>query len=204
MDEQALINQVLSGDERAFEQLTRLHERQLFALSLQILQNRQDAEDVCVETFIRAFQHLRELRPQPSLAPWLRRTATNLCLSALRRRKTHREDLMPEVTVAIDYSDPAHEVSQRDDARYLRLCMEQMSPAERTMLTLRYVEDKSLEEVAELLGRPRSLLKVQLHRARKRLERLYTQLLSTPRTEVAARSEFLIASTHPTPEPKTL
>ena len=180
MDEQSLIDLALAGNDRAFEELTRRHERHIFSLCERILQNREDAEDACVETFVRAYENLRNLRAQPSIGPWLRRTATNFCISTLRKRPAPQDLVLTEFIPSDPSLNPCEQVSVQDDARLLRQCMDRMSAEDRTILMLRYLEDRTPEEIAELIGCSRAVLKVRLHRARHRLKRLYDRITLRP------------------------
>lgn len=145
--------------------------RELFALAYQYLRQRglshSDAEDLAQDTILATYRNLDGISPG-SLHAWVRVVARNKHLDLVRQRA--RIVTMPELTESADpHEDPlalAMATADRDATREL---IARLSPGHRRLIELRYVEDHSVNEVAELLGKPVNTVKVGLFRARKRL-----------------------------------
>src|SRR5215831_11577432 len=95
-DEAAIVAQARQGDAKAFNELLRRYERKIFRLAMHITQNREDAEDVLQETFLRAYEHLDQFQGQSKFYTWIVRIAVNQALMKLRRRKTDRSVSLDE------------------------------------------------------------------------------------------------------------
>ena len=162
-----------AGSIKAFEVLYRKHEHQVYRTALAILGNPQAAEEVLQDCFLRTYQHLHQLRAEPSVGPWLHRVAVNLCYSRLRR------NYLAQFTVPLeslgDHLFPSHtpspeESSQRSELRGLiEESIAALSFKHRSVLVLHYLQDFSLEEIAFILDCPRGTVKSRLHHARKAL-----------------------------------
>src|SRR5690349_6354025 len=95
-DEAAVVAQARTGDATAFNELLRRYERKIFRLALHITQNREDAEDVLQETFLKAYEHLDQFQGQSKFYTWIVRIAVNQALMKLRKRKSDRSVSLDE------------------------------------------------------------------------------------------------------------
>src|SRR5665213_3485988 len=102
----ALVARAKAGDNAAFEQLVRQYERQIFRVALHITQNREDAEDIAQDVFLKAYQKLHQFQGNSKFSTWLVRIAVNESLMRLRRRKTAKTVSMDEDVQAEDGSIP--------------------------------------------------------------------------------------------------
>ena len=96
IDEAALVAQAREGDARAFSELVRRYEGKIFRLAQHVTQNREDAEDVLQETFLKAYEHLDQFQGNSKFYTWIVRIAVNQALMKLRRRKTDRSVSLDE------------------------------------------------------------------------------------------------------------
>ena len=179
----ALVQRVRDGDVGAFDTLVRKYERQVFRIAQHITQNREDAEDVMQDAFLKAYEKLDQFQGNSKFYTWLVRIAVNESLMRLRRRRTGKmvsidEDVETEEgSVPRDLADwapdPEQNYTQSELAEILRKTIQGLPPGFRVVFALRDVEGLSTEETAETLGLSIPAVKSRLLRARLQLrERL--------------------------------
>ena len=182
-DELALVQAAKAGDVGAFEQLVKRYDRNVFRIAQHITQNREDAEDVVQDAFLKAYGNLEQFQGQSKFYTWLVRIAVNEALMKLRRRRPERmvsldeevktdEDSMPREVA--DWSpNPEQLYSQSELRDILGKTIQGLPPSFRTVFVLRDVEGLSTEETAEALDLSIPAVKSRLLRARLQLrERL--------------------------------
>ena len=179
----ALVDRVRGGDVLAFDTLVRKYERQIFRISQHITQNREDAEDVMQDAFLKAYEKLEQFQGNSKFYTWLVRIAVNESLMRLRKRRTGKmvsidEDIETEEgSVPRDLADwapnPEQNYGQEELAGILRKTIQGLPQGFRIVFVLRDVEGLSTEETAETLGLSIPAVKSRLLRARLQLrERL--------------------------------
>lgn len=179
IDETVLVNQAREGDTQAFNELVRRYENKIFRLALHITQNREDAEDVLQETFLKAYEHLDQFQGNAKFYTWLVRIAVNQALMKLRRRKSDKsvsldesidtgEDTVAREIAAWD-ENPEQRFSREELASILNSAVESLAPPYRTVFVLRDLDELSTEETAEALGLSVPAVKSRLLRARLQL-----------------------------------
>src|SRR5215470_2509857 len=182
-DELALVQAAKGGDVGAFEELVRRYDRNVFRIAQHITQNREDAEDVVQDAFLKAYQNLPQFQMQSKFYTWLVRIAVNEALMKLRKRRPERfvsldedvktdEDSMPREVA--DWSpNPEQQYNQAELKEILGKTIQGLPPGFRTVFVLRDVEGLSTEETAEALDLSIPAVKSRLLRARLQLrERL--------------------------------
>jgi RNA polymerase sigma-70 factor, ECF subfamily len=182
-DELALVQAAKNGDVSAFEELVRRYDRNVFRIAQHITQNREDAEDVVQDAFLKAYGNLHQFQGQSKFYTWLVRIAVNEALMKLRRRRPERmvsldeevkteEDSVPREVA--DWSpNPEQQYSQAELRDILSRTTQGLPPSFRTVFVLRDVEGLSTEETAEALDLSIPAVKSRLLRARLQLrERL--------------------------------
>lgn len=178
-DELDLVNRARAGDGEAFSVLIGRYEGKIFRLALNITQNREDAEDVLQEAFIKAYEHLDQFQGNSKFYTWVVRIAVNQALMKLRKRKTDRtvsldeqidtgEDHVVREVAAWD-PNPEQRYSQSEISKILNGAIETLEPIYRTVFTLRDVDGLSTEETAEALDLTVPAVKSRLLRARLQL-----------------------------------
>ena len=179
----ALVERVRGGDVSAYDELVRKYERQIFRISQHITQNREDAEDVMQDAFLKAYEKLDQFQGNSKFYTWLVRIAVNESLMRLRKRRTGKlvsmdEDVQTdEGSVPRDFADwapnPEQNYTQAELAEILRKTIQGLPQGFRVVFVLRDVEGLSTEETAETLGLSVPAVKSRLLRARLQLrERL--------------------------------
>ncbi len=182
-EELVLVNAAKAGDVSAFEELVRRYDRNVFRIAQHITQNREDAEDVVQDAFLKAYENLPQFQMQSKFYTWLVRIAVNEALMKLRRRRPERmvsldeevrteEDSMPREIA--DWSpNPEQQYNQAELKDILGKTIQGLPPSFRTVFVLRDVEGLSTEETAEALNLSIPAVKSRLLRARLQLrERL--------------------------------
>jgi len=182
-DETLLVDAARAGDVSAFEKLVRRYDRNVFRIAQHITQNREDAEDVVQDAFLKAYQNLGQFQGQSKFYTWLVRITVNEALMRLRRRRPERmvsidedvkteEDSMPREIA--DWSpNPEQLYNQSELKEILGKTIQGLPPSFRTVFVLRDVEGLSTEETADALDLSVPAVKSRLLRARLQLrERL--------------------------------
>jgi len=184
-DESVLVSQAREGDTQAFGDLVRRYEGKIFRLAQHITQNREDAEDVLQETFLKAYEHLDQFQGQSKFYTWVVRIAVNQALMKLRRRKTDKsvsldetidtgEDTIVREIAAWD-EDPEQRFSREEIGQILDSAIQDLEPPYRSVFVLRDMEELSTEETAEALGLSVPAVKSRLLRARLQLREKLTR-----------------------------
>ena len=179
-----LVAATKNGESQAFEFLVKRHEVKTFSVAFRITRNREDAQDVVQQAFLKAFMHLDGFQEKSSFSTWLTRIVINEGLMCLRRNRSRRElsldDLKSESEelfppeIPDQAKDPAEIYEQRENERILYEAMSQLSTEFRTVLSLR-LEERTVDETAEILGLGVGTLKARLFRARQKLRMLVTR-----------------------------
>lgn len=184
-DEAPFVAQARKGDDRAFAELVKRYEAKIFRLAQHITQNREDAEDVLQETFLRAYEHLDQFQGNSKFYTWIVRIAVNQALMKLRRRRTDKsvsldetidtgEDTVTREIAAWD-EDPEQRFSREELGEILDSAIQTLAPAYQSVFLLRDVDDLSTEETAEALGLSVPAVKSRLLRARLQLREKLTR-----------------------------
>ena len=177
------------GREAAYRELIRRYERPVFSLVFRMVRDRELAEDLAQDTFIKVLQHIDRYRPEFKFSSWLFKIANNVAIDHLRRRQldTVSMDGSPHAMTSDAVEATSFDVSSRDEsaldrmeARELGSAIEtaiaQLRPEYRACILLRHVEDKSYEEIAATLDLPLGTVKTYIHRARHELRGLLEHL----------------------------
>jgi RNA polymerase sigma-70 factor (ECF subfamily) len=185
IDETTLVAQARQGDTGAFGELVRRYEGKIFRLAQHVTQNREDAEDVLQETFMKAYEHLDQFQGNSKFYTWIVRIAVNQALMKLRRRKTDKsvsldetidtgEDTMVREIAAWD-EDPEQRYTREELGGILDSAVQSLEPPYRSVFMLRDVDELSTEETAEALGLSVPAVKSRLLRARLQLREKLTR-----------------------------
>lgn len=175
-DDRQLIERCRSGDREAFDELVRRYERQVYNLAYRLSGNYDDASDVVVEAFVRAFQGLHTFRGDANFGTWLHRVVVNTFLD-MRKRSKGRQHISLEEQIELDGDTftrqiedtspgPQELVEQEEREAVLQRAIAQLSPERRILIVLYHFENLSYEEIAQILKLPVGTVKSRLNRAR--------------------------------------
>jgi RNA polymerase sigma-70 factor (ECF subfamily) len=177
-DEPILVAAAKAGDISAFETLVGRYERKIFRLAQNITQNKEDAEDVMQEAFLKAYEHLGEFQGNSRFYTWLVRIAVNQALMKLRKRRPNQVSLDEEVDTGEELMprevedwgpSPEERYKQSELGGILSSTITELDPSFRIVFQLRDIEEMSTEETAEALGLSIPAVKSRLLRARLKL-----------------------------------
>lgn len=178
LSDNEVVRRVVEGDTGAYEALMRRYNQRLYRAARAILRDDDEAEDVLQETYVRAYQHLKQFAGEAQFSTWLTRIAVNECLSRLRRRK-RIADLRPQANDEAPTMDslkspnagPDEQLLAAETRSVLESAIDGLPKSYRTVFVLREVEGMSTAETAASLDLSEETVKVRLHRSRLMLRR---------------------------------
>ena len=165
-DEYSLIDKILAGDQQLYAELVNRYKSYAFTIALKILENKPEAEEAAQDTFIKAFHHLKSFNKEAKFSTWLYRIAFNTAISYKRKRKASFQSIE---NVIVEYDQGEDSLERSDKKVYINQAMSKLNEADRLALNLFYLQEFSLEEIAEITGMQANTVKVRVHRARQRL-----------------------------------
>ena len=170
-EEAHIIKEILNGKTEQYEYFLDRYGQQVFVLVDRIVSCQEDAEELTQDVFLKAFQQLSSFKAESSFSTWIYRIATNVAISAVRKKRN--DVLRLDDSVFANLSDTQVDEALEDDSEEqmerLQQAMNQLEADERALITLYYLEEKPLAEVAFILGMTEGNAKVKLHRIRKKL-----------------------------------
>jgi len=170
--EKQLISEMRKGNTRAFSDLVDSYKDMVFTLSVRMLGNREEAEEVSQDVFIKVFKSLQNFKGDSKLSTWVYRIAYNTCLDRIRKIKKKRIHTDLEHIDQIAYADldtAFQKMLETERSGLINQCLSKLSAEDAGVLTLFYLEEKNLQEMEKATSLPVNTLKVRLYRARKRL-----------------------------------
>ena len=201
VDETRLVAALKAGDEWAFETVVRLFSARLLIVARRYVRNEEDARDVLQSAYLSAFRALGQFEGSAQLSTWLHRIVVNTALMKIRTRRRRPEESLDDLLPAFqedghhaeqfsDWTTPADVLLERQETRQtVRRCIDRLPDSYRTVLLLRDVEERSTQEVAELLMVTPTAVKVRLHRARQALSTLLRHELRPGASVVTSRMQ---------------
>jgi RNA polymerase sigma-70 factor (ECF subfamily) len=174
LNDNEIISKVLSGDYQAYAGLVNRYQNYVFTLALRIVKNREDAEEVAQDVFIKAYKYLADFKGASKFTTWLYTIVNNTSISFLRKKKLDIHSLDNEkVFEMADNQDSgirANLVEQKSKLAMVNDAIGLLNPDDAQIITLFYKAEQSLEETAQVLGIEVNAAKVRLFRARTRLK----------------------------------
>ncbi|OEK06650.1 RNA polymerase sigma factor [Roseivirga misakiensis] len=178
-----IIAKVKEGDMAAFNVLIDEHKAMAFTLALKLMKNREDAEEVAQDAFLKAYKNIKQFEGNSKFSTWLYTIVYNTALTRLRKKKISTSEISDHNEERLSsYSESDKEWNRLQKAErsgYIKQAMDLLSPDDQVAITLFYLNENSLQEICEITGWELSNVKVRLHRARKRLLKVLEQLLDT-------------------------
>lgn len=169
------------NDQKAYAELMSLYRDSIYIMLMKIVKNSDDAEDLTLETFGKAFRYLDKYTPQYAFSTWLFRIAVNNSIDYIRHKNNSPqciEEDLSSTPMLIDRSPstttptPEQEVMDKQRVRMLQLAVEQLPEKYRKVVELRYYQELSYDEIAQKLGLSLSNVKIQLMRAKNMLSEI--------------------------------
>ena len=176
-----LIQQTLTGDQSAYAELVKRHQRFVFTLAMRFAKVREDAEEIAQDCFIKAYRSLASFQGQAKFTTWLYCIVYTTAMTFLRKKRVGTDSIDDEGTfIQVESQVSAYDVNDAENKSrsfYLNKAIGQLLPDDAAIITMFYKGGQSLEEIGQALGMEKNTVKVKLFRARQRLkERLERDL----------------------------
>jgi len=169
-----IISQVLSGDSQAYAFLVNRYKDYVFTLALRIVKNREDAEEVSQDVFIKAYRALADFKGASKFSTWLYTIVNNTGITFLRKKRLVTQSLdnekVFEMAESRESGMSANQVEQKSKLAMVNKAIGLLNPDDAEVITLFYKGEQTLDEIARVLGIEANAVKVRLHRARGRLK----------------------------------
>ena len=182
LSDPAVVELAKKGSEAAYRELLTRYERPVFSLVFRMVRDRETAEDLSQETFIKVLNNLDRYSPEFKFSSWLFKIANNITIDHLRRRQvdtisiegspdaiTAERARATSVTVTSGGESPLEELESRELGAQIEKAIAKLRPEYRACIILRHVEDYSYDEIAEIVKLPLGTVKTYIHRARQEL-----------------------------------
>lgn len=184
-----LIALARTGSEKAYRELLDRYQRPVFSLVYRMVRDRELAEDLAQETFIKVFNHLDKYNPSYKFSSWIFKIASNLAIDSMRRKKpatvsidgsrhaeTAAEMESTRITIESGDENPEEALASKQLGAEIEQAIGQLRPEYRTAILLRHVEGRPYEEISEIMGIPLGTVKTYIHRARAELRETLAHL----------------------------
>ncbi len=178
-NDQYYIERVLNGDTASFSYLVNQYKNIVFNIVLRISKNKEDAEELVQDTFLKAFQKLNTFKSKSKFSTWLYRIAYNLAISKSRKKVIKTERFDDYINEIIDYESIFNELEYtelKERQKLIKTAIEELPEMDALLITLFYLNNLTIDEIYEITGLNKSNIKVRLYRARKKLFYLLSKL----------------------------
>jgi len=166
-NENLLLDKILAGEQHLYAELVNRYKSYAFTIALKILENKPEAEEAAQDAFIKAFHNLGSFNRESKFSTWLYRIAFNTAVSYKRKRKGSYQSIE---NVIVEYGQEGEGMLERSDKKkFIAQAMSKLNEADSLAITLFYLQEFSLEEIADITGMQANTVKVRVHRARQRL-----------------------------------
>lgn len=170
-----LVVKAREGDQKAYADLMHRYKDSIYFMVLKMVNNKEDAMDLTVETFAKAFEKLEKYQPEYAFSTWLFRVATNNCIDFIRKKKLNTTSIHGMVDdegdeqhmqIKADVLNPEETSIKKQQTAELKQLIDSLPPRYRNLIVLRYFDELSYEEIAQQLDLPLGTVKAQLFRGR--------------------------------------
>jgi RNA polymerase sigma-70 factor, ECF subfamily len=182
LSDQELVDRAQAGSESAYRELLGRYQRPVFSLIFRMVRDREQAEDLAQETFVKVFNNITRYDPRYKFSSWIFKIASNLTIDTLRKKEpdtvsldgsrnasTTEEAEATRITVESREATPEEFVESKELGAQIDRAIGDLRPEYRTAILLRHVEGRPYEEIAEIMEVPLGTVKTYIHRARSEL-----------------------------------
>ncbi len=179
------IQEVLQGNDDAYEDIVLMYQERVYFVCYKILYNAQEAEDAAQEAFLRAYMNLEKFDQSRKFSTWIFRIATNLCIDKLRKKKPDysldatipgTEGMNMYAKMESEERLPEEKVASMELGEQIQYALQQLPDTYRSAVVLRYMEERSLKEISEILELPLNTVKSRVYRGRELLREQLIEL----------------------------
>lgn len=177
-----LVTRAQLGSEKAYRELLDRYQRPVFSIIFRMIRDREQAEDLAQETFVRVFNHIGRYDPRYKFSSWIFKIATNLTIDWIRRKElktvsidgsrnavTSDEMEASAITIVSDDENPEELLEAKELGEEIEQAIGKLRPEYRAAILLRHVEGREYQEIAEIMALPLGTVKTYIHRGRNEL-----------------------------------
>ncbi|WP_207427266.1 RNA polymerase sigma factor [Pedobacter sp. SYSU D00535] len=184
-----LVGKAKEGDQKAYAELMQRYKDSIYFMALKMVNNKDDAMDLTVETFGKAFENIEKYKPDFAFSTWLFRIATNNCIDFIRKKRVSMVSINSMVDeegddrplqIKSDTLNPEETSIKKQQQEQLKIIVDKLPLRYKTLIILRYFEEQSYEEIAQQLDLPLGTVKAQLFRARDLLSNILNRRKKIP------------------------
>ena len=179
-EDQYYINQIIDGDSNAFAVLVDRYKDLVYTLAIRMLKNREEAEEVSQDTFIKVYKSLSKFKGDSKFSTWIYKVAYHTCLDRIKKNKRTQnvvgiDEFTEHQVKTID--DALEHLEQAEQNQMIKNCIELLPSDDSFLLTLYYFEELSLDEISKIVGITANHVKVKIFRSRKKLATILKERL---------------------------
>lgn len=185
--EDIIIDKIIQGDKSACRIIIDKYKSFVFNLAFRIVNNREDAEEVTQDSFIKAFRYLESFNRKAKFSTWLYRITFNTAVSKTRKKKVEKNSIndVPEEMLPVDAFEKSFNLlKEQQQKKYISIILAKLSAEERGLVTMYYLEEMPMEDISDATGLTKSNVKVKIHRARQKLYVHLSHLLKQEAREI--------------------
>ena len=189
-DDSQLVKRAQNKDKEAFRSLVERYQNRAYSLAFSIMNNKQDAEDVVQESFVKAYLSIEKFKGQSSFYTWLYRIVRNMAIDVKRKRSREKStqpdmdsfDIEAEADLSVAYNaesqSPDYALLRKEKARRIAAVLNDISEEHRTVILLREIDGMDYSQIAKVTGVSKGTIMSRLHYARKKLQQALSDLMS--------------------------
>ena len=173
------------GDQKAYAELMGRYRESLYFMLLKMVNNKEDADDLTIEAFGKAFKSLHQYTPNFAFSTWLFKIATNNCIDFMRKKRVNysldkpmdnEEGTGMSINIKADDPDPEQHIIKKEKVKMMREVVDKLKPHYKQLVEMRYFEELSYKEISKILNLPIGTVKAQLFRARELLQHILMKM----------------------------
>ncbi|HHP7240948.1 MAG TPA: RNA polymerase sigma factor [Cyclobacteriaceae bacterium] len=178
MEDSEIVKKVIDGRDDLFSLLVKKYKNYAFTLALRVVKNREDAEEIAHDSFIKAYKSLKKFKRESKFSTWFFRIVINTAISASRKRKYDHIDISEAYDVGSEENNCDNLIVKNERIKVVNEAMNQLKPDDAVLLNLYYFRSFDLREINAITGIDINNLKIKLFRARKRMGQIISRNLN--------------------------
>jgi len=181
------IDKVLNNDVNAYTSLVEKHKSMVFTIALKIVRNREDAEEIAQDVFVKAYQSLATFKKESKFSTWLYRIVYNAAISKTRKKNLETTNINYDIVENYsedDINDNLNRLEENEQKKIINTVLKKLNAEDHLLVTLYYYDEKSVEEISEIANISQSNVKVKLFRTRKKLYGEIQRLIKSQHKEI--------------------